>query len=471
MIKKMLWVLIEKGSISLIQFISLIILGRLLTPTDYGIYGIMMIFITLSDTLVDSGFGGALVNKKNIVQEDINTLFFANSLFSLVLYFAIYLLAPLLEDYYQVENLSSYFRVLGTVVIFYALSIVQNAIIMRELRFKFSATLNLVATVLSAIIAIILAYYGWGVWSLIIQVVIQSILVTTILWMKSNIKISCKISKDSFKGFWDFGSNILGANILYTIVNNICNSIIPKIGTITQSGLYSQAVKLNNVPVNVLALSIDKCLFPILSREKDTKSMVSSARVFNRYLLFFIIPLFPLISLVSRPLISLLLGEKWIDASLYLSIISWSGIALIWQATSRNILKSLGYTKYILYVEVLKSVLMLSIIFISLRFGVFFLVLGVTISYFLGAIIWSFCLNKKIAYSYKMQFDDIKTPLILSTVIFCLTHMICPSKEGIASIIIMPLGYIVYLLICALMSNNEMVNAFRNVKKYLRENR
>lgn len=464
MFKKIMWVFLEKGSTTILQFIAIIVLGRLLTPEDYGTYGIMMVFIAISDALVDSGFGGALVHKKNVLQEDINTLFVTNATFSVILYSLIFMGAPYLEDYYAVPNLSLYFRVLGLVVISYAFSIVQNSMLIRDLHFRTSTFINLTAAILSTIVAIFLAYLRFGIWALIIQVLSQSVIATSILWVRSKVKISTKISKQSFTDFWNFGSNLLGAHILQSIVNNISNSIIPKIGTLGQSGLYFQACKLNNVPVNIMSMSIDKSLFPILSKETTTDRLVKKARSINRYFITYLFPIFPLVSLVSFPLIEIVLGDKWLAATDYLEIILWSGLPLIVQSLYRNILKSLGYTRYIFIVELIKSALLLSFILIAMNFGVMFLVWAVTIASFIGAFIWGICLKVKANCRFVDQFNDLIRPVLMIMVVYVIMRLIMQESHELWTLMILPIGYILYLLIGAVTHNSEISSVIKIVR-------
>ena len=457
MINKLLWVFIEKGGITLLQFATLIILGRILTPIDYGVYGIMMIVIAVSDMLVDSGFGGALVYKKKIEQLDINTLFIVNITISLVLYVAIIVFSPLLERYYKIDNLSLYLRVLGSTIIFFALSQVQNALVIRNLEFKKSAIINILAVVLSSLIAIILANKGYGVWSLIIQSITNSLLVSFFLWVTSKTKINIAFSRQSLKFLWGFGSNLLFANILQTIVNNISTSIIPKIGSVTQSGHFFQASKLSNIPINIITVSIDKFSFPILTKEREIISLKYKARNINRFFFLFFAPLFPLLSYTSKPLISLILGSKWEPVSVYFSLLCWSGIGLLIQCLYRNFLKSLGRTRYIMYVEIIKSILTLAGLFICACFGVKYLVVCIVFMSYIGAIIWGFCIKKQLNLTYHEQIMDILKPLLSLSCTYLLLQMIPISNDSYFRFVLGMLSYFVYLSLNYIMKQDDLV--------------
>lgn len=455
MYNKLVWVLLEKVGVTIINFVALIVMSRLLTPDDYGVYGTMILFIAITETLIDSGFGGALVQKKNIAHFDINTLFFFNILISLVSYVLLFVTAPFIEDFYSIHNLALYFRVLGITLILYAISILQVSLFNRNLDFKKSAIINLSSYLLAAIIAVAMAYYGYGVWALILQLLLSSLFLALFYWMLNPISIKFELSKESFNYLWKFGINTVGANILQTLVNNIATSIIPKIGSSSQSGLYFQANRVSNLPTSILTQCIDKGVFPILSKEASEVQIISKARSLNRIILSLIIPLFPILSLISYPVVMIILGKNWIGAVEYLSILSWSGIALTIQSLYRNIIKSTGKTQFIFIVEVFKSLLTILALFISMRYGVLFLVYTFTVSSYLGVIIWGIVLSRHFNYSFKQQiFDFIKPTAVILLII--LVFSICNIKcNNYYSLILAPVLYLLYWMISVLLFKNE----------------
>lgn len=461
MLNKLFWVFLEKGGITFMQFITLVILGRLLGPNDYGIYGVMMIFIAVSDMLVDSGFGGALVYKKEIDQTDINTLFYVNVAISIVLYLAIFFVSPMLEEYYNISRLSLYLRVLGFTIILFALSQVQNAIALRNLEFRKTAIIYLLSAILSSIIAIYMAYKGYGVWSLIAQLVFNSILVTLFFWTTSKIKLGLKISKDALKFYWGFGSNIVCANILQTVVNNISTSIIPKIGTVAQSGHFFQASKLSNIPINILTISVDKYSFPILSKEKITLSFKEKARKINIFFLLFFIPIPALLSYCSYPLILITLGSKWTPVSVYFSILCWMGIGLLIQALYRNIIKSYGKTKYIMYVEIVKSFLTLVSLLICASFGIIYLIISLVMMSYIGALIWSYCLRTQLGITYKEQISDFAIPIMAVLCMYVIILLIPISSDSYYRLFLLPFAYLFYLFLNIVLKQKNLVCLFR----------
>ena len=471
MIKKLLWVLFEKGTSTLIQFIALVLLSRLLGPEDYGIYGVMSILITISIMLVDSGLGGALIQKKNINSIDINTLFFTNTAISIVLYIILFFVSPSIERFYGIPGLSCYIRVLSLSILVFALSQVQNVLIARDLNFRKSAIINVFASVFSLIVAIWIAKKGYGVWALISQALINSIVVTLLLWITSNTKIGLRMSSDSFRSFWNFGSNILGANILECVVNNITTSIIPKIDSLGKSGLYFQASKISNIPINILALSVDKFSFPILSKEIDSSLLLNRARLINKNLILIIIPLFPLLSYCSYPVINLVLGEKWLDVAPYFSVLVWSGIGLFIQVIYRNMIKANGITKYILRVETVKSIVILIGILVSAYFGVWAIIYCVVIMSVLGALIWSICVKKVLGYSYFVQLTDIKKTIISLLIVLSNLYIINVPEQSYMRFAIIVFAIIEYMIVNYLLKNNELILIMNSIKFFLAKNK
>ena len=467
MIKKILWVFLEKGLLTIIQFISLIVLSRILGPEDYGVYGVMAIFIAVSDMLVDSGFSGAIVQKKDINTTDINTLLFSNIAIGLVLYIILFLFAPLIEQYYEIPYLSSYIRVLGISILVFALSQAQNAIIIRNLQFRKSAVINIVASIIALVAAIWLAKKGYGVWALIYQSLLNSIVVTLLMWLTTKTRIGMRVSKESFSFFWNFGSNVLAVNILDTIVNNITTSIIPKIDSIGKSGLFFQATKISNIPINIIGLSVDKFSFPVLSKEKNRILFLEKARLINRYLIFIIIPIFPLLSYCAFPVIQLVLGDKWIEVAPYFSVLIWSGVFAFVSVLYRNMIKANGITKYLLRVGVIRSIVMLIGFVISAYFGVWAIIYCVVLMSLLGVLLWSICIKRVLGFGYIEQLSDIKkTVFALLIVIVTVFIFNIPIQSYIRFAVVL-VAYFEYLLINYLIRNNELLTLMNHTKKFL----
>ena len=469
MFKNILWVFLEKGALTIIQFVALLILSRILGPEDYGIYGVMMIFIAVSNILVDSGLSGALVQKKEIQSVDINTLFIANTAISIFLYVLLFLSAPLIEHFYDIPNLSSYIRVLGLSILIFALSQVQNALIIRNLQFRKSTVINVVASTVSLIAAILVAKKGFGVWALIYQNLINSIVVTLLMWLTTKTKIGINVSKESFSFLWKFGSYVLGENLLDTIVNNITTSIIPKIDSIGKSGLYFQASKISSIPNNIIGLSVDKFSFPVLSKEKERTVFLEKARLINKNLILIIIPLFSLLAYCSYPIIQLVLGEKWLDVAPYFSVLIWSGIGMLIQVFFRSMIKANGITKYLLHAEIIKSVVYLAGIMISASISVWAIIYCVVIMSVFGALLWAVYVKKVLGFRYRDQLSDMKKPIISLSIMILTIWFLNVPEQSYLRLAIVVLAYLEYLVINYLLKNQEILVLLNRAKVYFFE--
>lgn len=456
MISKFFWIFLEKGGVTLFQFLTLLLLGRLLAPDTFGVYGTMIIYISIAETLIDSGFGGAIVQKKEINQQDINTLFYFNITISFVSYIILFLVSPYIESFYKIEKLSLYFRVLGCTMIFYSFSLIQISLMNRKLQFKKSSALNLASYLCASLIAIVLAFCGCGIWSLIFQLVFSSLFLAIFCWTINRVKITCTCSKKSFRYLWSFGINTVGANILQTTVNNIISSIIPKVDSVKNAGLYLNANRVCNIPINILMQCIDKGIFPILSREENLSLLVRRARSLNKYFISFVLPFFPLISLSSVSILKLLLGEKWVEGASFLSALAWSGIGLSVQTVYRNIVKSTGKTKYIFIIEILKSLFVLLLVVASIPYGLTVMIYAFVLASFIGVFMCAVLLQAKFCYSIIAQLNDSVKPIAASLVIYFLILYLKEYNILESSIFIIPIGYILYIVVSFIFNNKEV---------------
>lgn len=448
MFKSFFWAFIEKGGQVVIQFIALVVLGRLLMPCDYGVYGTLMIFISFAEFLVDSGFGGALVQKKIVNQKDINTLFTTNVVLSIVLYLVLYCVAPLIASFYNIPEVSTYLRVLGIVVVIYSFSIVQTTLLQRELRLKETAFVMLISSLISVTLTIVLALFDYGVWALIMQQLFMAVSMVIGFWIKDRRNIRLGFSVLSFRELWGFGSKILLANSLQRISGNLSSAMVPKISSITTAGFLVQAEKLFAVPVNVFTSTIDKATFPILSRETLTSQLINKARGINQVVVYWVLPFFFILSLFSKEFLVIVLGEKWIDSASFLTIISLGGGGLMLQALQRNIFKSLGDTKTILSVDTVKFVLGLLILGLSIRFGVYFMVTAFMSLSYVGSVLYFYFLHKKYAYNVRKQIDDYYIPFLAVIVCYSVFYWIESSIDfAWYNVFLSLIFYLLYLFV------------------------
>lgn len=374
--KGILWNSINSFARYGIVFIGITFLARLLTPEDYGIIGIMTVFISVADVLVDSGLGGAVVKKKNTTMIDYSTLTVYNLSVSVLLYTIFYTLAPCISVFYNKPILTDLLRLYSIVLLIHSITIAPKVFLTKNLRFKSLSLINLIASICGLVVAILLAYYGFGVYSLIWQYIVSSLASSILIFIVSHYKINLKFSYTSFKEQFSFGLNTTLANTLKAISDNIYANFIAKTSSIIQTGYYTQSSKLSTVPVSFLFSLIDNTYFPILSQEDDIKIFANRIDKLNIKTINFIILTFGFAIPISGEVIQILLGNQWIEAKLTLEILIISGMFISISNIGRNILKCLGMTSLILKVECRLFTLGVILLLISSFGGYYYIVCG-----------------------------------------------------------------------------------------------
>ena len=259
------WSAIEKFSVQGIMFLVSLVLARLLTPSDFGLVGMLSIFIAISQTFIDSGFSSALIRKADRTEIDNSTAFYFNIIVGLISYLALYVVAPYIADFYNTPVLKDITRVLGITLFLNSLTVVQVALLTINVDFKTQAKVNFTSAILSGIIGILMAYNGWGVWALVYQQVIRSALCVLFLWIATKWKPLFVFSWVSFKNLFSFGSKILMSGLLHTVYLNVANLVIGKFYTSKDLGFYERGQQFGRVPIDSMVMIFQRVTYPIMS--------------------------------------------------------------------------------------------------------------------------------------------------------------------------------------------------------------
>ena len=406
-ISSFFWVAFEKFGYSGINFISTIILARLLSPSDYGLIGVLAIFISFSQMIVESGLGGALVKKENVTDQDYDTIFTFNIICSTILYIALYFSASLISDFYKNDNLIIITRIVGLNLFFSALTLTQKVHLIRKLMFKRQSFISIVSLLLGVLISIPIALSGYGVWALIAQQLAYNIFYFVIIFCMVKYKPKLKFNKNSFSELYGFGSKVFGASLLNILFNDGLSSYIAKKYTITTTGFYYQAKKLVDFPINIFRAFGDNIVFPLLSRENDAYKFASTASLLMKMILLISLPIFVILYFYSTEIVSIVLGKQWIQSSMMLNILSLSSIGFIIDTVSRNILKATGNGGVILKSEFIKKIIAFLIILSVVDFNLNILLYSIVIGNILGCLINLYYVNNTTKYKFKEQIFDI----------------------------------------------------------------
>ena len=390
-------------------------------PADFGLIGMLSIFIVLSQTLVDSGMGTGLIQKKNRTDFDFSTVFVFNLVISIFLYSILFVTAPAIANFYDSPQLVLLTRVLGINIIINSLAVVQYSKLTISIDFKTIAKVNVISVVLGGLMAIYFANFGFGVWALVIQQITRSLISVLMLWFLSKWKLSLFFSKQSFKNLFDFGSKLLIARIYAQILNNVYNIIIGKVYSASELGYYTNAKNYSDITAGTITGILQQVTFPILaSLQDDKKRMISVYSRIIRMTAFFIFPIMTLLALLADPFIRLVLTEKWLPTVVLLQWLSFARMVSPISSVNMNILNAVGRSDLFLKVDLSKFPLLVLTLIITIPLGVKAMVIGHVVMAILAFFINAYMPGKLFGYGALSQLKDM-IPIFISTVIMALT--------------------------------------------------
>ena len=436
-----------------ISFVSNIVLARLLTPDDYGVIGMLAIFIAISNTFIDGGFGSALIQKKEPTKEDYSTIFWWNMFLSIVLYALLYVCAPLIAGFYKLPMLSDVLRVQGVVLIINALSIIQQNQLRKQLKFKRLATVTVISATLSAGIAIVLAWQGWGVWALVAQQLILSGFNAIQFWILNKWWPSLLFSKKSFKELFGFGGFILLSNLINTFCNNVQTILIGKFFAPSTLGYYTQARKLEEVASTGFSSVVDQVSYPILSEnQNDIQKLRDVLRKLLMSIAYITMPIMAILALTAEAVIILLYSEKWIGCIPYFQLLCIAGMAISMQGILYYAVASIGKSQELFKWTLIKRfVALLCVLVGMITFGIYGLLVGTVIGTWMVYFSNAYLCIKHIAYPLRQQFSDL-IPIVIANII---AYFVAYSVMQHTNLHIYPnsvLAIIIYIVIYILLS-------------------
>lgn len=426
------WSFVEKGGQQFLALVVGIVLGRILFPKDFGLIGILMIFSSLANILQDGAFSAALIRKKEPTQNDYATAFWFNIVISITIYLILYSVAPFIALYYNQPLLSELARILFLSFLFNAPGLVQNVQIIKQLNFKKNAIINFVSVIISGGIAVLMAVYGYGVWSLVVQMVIMSVCRTSLLWIFGKWKPIFIFSRDSFIELFPFSVKLLVTNIINQLCAGIYPNVIAKSFSLVQTGFYTQALKFQTISIETIANSIQQVSFPVLSNISDDSERLR--RVFAKLLrlsAFLSFPLLLSLVVVAKPMIIALLSSKWEESSVFLQLLCFSGLFYPLTMVNNVILKAKGEAGTILHLEILRNVLSIISLLITIHWGINALILGISIVNFFNYLLTGYFAGRFIRYSLWLQLKDIYPYLIIAFSICTFVYFWNPLVENV----------------------------------------
>ncbi len=419
-IKNLIWKYAEQCSGQIIQFIVSIVLARLLTPEDYGLIGLITVFISVALVFAKSGLGQALVQKKDADDRDFSTVFYFSIVFSIIIYVILCLGAPLIAGFYDTPELTNVVRVLGITVVIGTVNSVQQAYVQKTMQFKRFFLSTLVGTLVSAVIGIAMAYGGFGVWALVAQQISNQLINTIVLWFTVKWRPKRHFSFESMKALFSFGWKLLCTGLIDTIYNNLYSLIIGKYYSATEVGHYNRGKQFPMLIIQNINSAIDSVMYPVLAEAQDEKEKVKS--ITRRSIVtstFFIFPAMAGLAAIAEPLTVLLLTEKWLPAVPFIQFCCF--IYALWPIHTANLqaIKALGRSDIFLTLEIIKKAVGVTALIITLPYGLIVMMVARCISVVISSFINAYPNKKLLGYSYWEQVKDMAPSLIISVIMMC----------------------------------------------------
>lgn len=473
----LMWRFMERFGAQGVTFIVSIVLARLLDPSVYGIIAIVTVFTTILNVFIDSGLGNALIQKKDADDLDFSTVFFFNISMCIVLYILLCLAAPVIAAFYKMPELTSVLRVMSLTIIVSGIKNVQQAYVSRNLLFKrfFYATLG--GTIGAAVLGIWMAYKGYGVWALVMQNLFNTTVDTIILWITVKWRPKRMFSFSRFRGLFSYGWKLLVSSLIDTFYNNLRQLIIGKLYSADSLAYYNRGYMIPNVFVGNVNTAIDSVLFPVLSGEQGDRGVVRSMTRRSIQISSFVMwPIMLGLAACSRPLVLLLLTEKWLPAVPYVMIFCFTYALLPIQTANLNAIKALGHSDIYLKLEIGRKIVGMTVLLLTMWRGPLVMAASNLLISMLNQVINSWPNRKFLGYSYKDQLLDILPSVIISVFMFFIVWSLqrIVLDPRLLIILQIPVGIGVYVLGSILIHNDSFfyvyntileIAAARNLKK------
>lgn len=416
-VKGLIWSSIDRFSSQGIQFVFGLIMARLLVPADYGVVAMLGIFLAISQSFIDSGFGAALIQKMNRTETDCSTVFYFNIVTAGLFYALLWFAAPSIAAFYDMPLLEPVTRVVALNLVINAFAGIQNSQLSIALDFKTRAKISLAVTLFSGVVGISLAYAGYGVWALVVQMVGSALLNTLLLWLFVRWKPRLAFSWASFRELFTFGSKLLASGLLDTIYGNLVPLLVGKFYSATSLGLYSRALAWGNYPSSNITGVIQNVTFPVLSSiQNDDERLSSAYRRLLRLSVFIIFPLMVGLSAVADPLVRLVLTDKWEGCIYLLQILCFS---LMWypvHAINLNLLQVKGRSDYFLKLEIIKKIFGACVLCVTVPLGLVAMCYGSVFSSLVSLTFNTHYTHRLIGYGFKRQMREM-LPVLLHALV------------------------------------------------------
>lgn len=419
-ISGMLWNALERFGSAFFLFLANLVLARLLSPDDFGAIAMLMVFISLSEAMVDGGFGSALIQKQSCTQRDYSTIFVWNIVFALILYGILFVSAPVIADFYNIEILKDILRLQGLVIPLNSLTLVHIAFLRKRLKFKKLTKVNLLAIIVGTIVGVVSAFYGAGVWSLVLKLLLTAVIQVICFYTMKSWTPSFIFDYSRFKSMFRFASFIFLNKMINTIYHNILSLIIGKCFNAATLGYYNQARKLEDIPRSTLSSIVNNVSFPVFSQiNNDIPRLREAASKCMRNISFIAVPCMIGAMVVAKPLFIVLFTTKWFQAVPYFQLLCLGGLILTPLELNSELLNAIGRSGISLNIRIFQQCVSLVVLLLGIQFGMIGLLIAYVVGQYFGFVLAGIFSGRFIGYGLLRQIKDIYPFIGVSMIAVC----------------------------------------------------
>lgn len=471
-VKSVAWSAVERFSTIGIQFILNIIIARILSPSDYGIIGMLTIFLSISQCLIDSGFSSALIQSKDRKENDFGTVFIFNTVISVSIYVILFFSAPAIARFYHQDILVNVLRVVGLNLIISSLANVQRAILTINIDFKTQSFVTIPSAIVSGAIGVILAYNDFGVWALVAQTLANGLFMTILFWIFNKERFKIVFDIDSFKRLGNFGVKLMLSGLLHTAYTNLYGLFIGKKYNADDLGYYTRAEQFSIFPATILTDIVTRVAYPMLCQNQDNK--VELSRVYTSFIrssCYIIFPLMVGLAVLARPLVVLLLTEKWVSISILISILALDCLFAPITRINLQLLQAVGRSDLFLRLEIIKKTVSIAILLASIRYGLVWICIGRFIYSILAMLINMYYTVDIIEKSYIEQIKDWFPNLIVAALMGIIVYFssMLFSSEFLQIVVGFVLGVFSYYVLSSIFKLEAKETVLNMMRRLLRK--
>ena len=450
-----------------ITFVVGIVLARLLDPAEYGLIGIITIFINLFNVIVDGGFAHALIRKQGATDEDYCTVFYTNLVISIVLAGTLFSCAGPISVFFEREELFDLTRVMSVIVIINALTIVQRTRLTKRIDFRTLTKISITSSITSGAVGIGMAYMGFGVWSLVSQQITSQLMTSILLWISNKWIPKLIFSWKSFKDLWSFGWKLLASSIIGSLTNDLYNAVIGKFYTPQALGYYTRARHFSGICSTNISTIVNKVSFPVLSTIQDDKPRLKSA--YKRLIKVTMLPTFALMlgmAAIAKPMILVLIGEKWLTAAYYLQIICLYAMMIPLHTLNLISIQVAGRSDITLRLRIIKSTIGLIPIGIGIwSKSIYWMLVGSLVVDYFCYYLNTYYSGPLLGYPIKEQIKDVLplfgVALLMAIPVYLLSYL------PLSHFIVLPIQIVVGGCLIILLCNVFKLPEYYEIKKVL----